>query len=194
MRSLFFQDKETKKIQKLKKQLGKALEISIEISNKEVRIKSRKEDSFSEYISSKIIEAIALGFDLDAALQLKDQNFILRKINIKDHVKESRVKVVTARIIGTKGKTKELIEKLSDCDIIIHDHTIAVIGTINNIEVASRAILSLMRGSPQSKVYSFLERSRAKLKELNEENIEEIIKQEITEKERNGNKNKNKKK
>jgi ribosomal RNA assembly protein len=173
MRKLFFQDKEISRVLKFKEEIEKNLKIKLKIERNEVTIEAKS--SVDEYLAEKILDALSLGFDLNVCLQLKNEEFILKKINIKDLVKESRVNVVAGRIIGTKGKTKKLIEKLSECEMVIHDHLVAIIGHLNNIEIANHAIQSLIRGSPQSKVYSFLEKSRSKLKELSEEDVESMI-------------------
>ena len=55
------------------------------------------------------------------------------------------------------------------------NHTVAIIGQTNNVEIASRAIESLIRGSPHSSVYRFLEKSKAHLKEIDKEDVEEMI-------------------
>ena len=176
MKKVFFSGKELSRIKKNKKALEKALNIELEIFDSSIIIKSTKKDSFIEYITSKILDALALGFNFEIAIQLKDPDFLLKKIDIKSRVKDKRVNVVVGRIIGTKGKTKHLIEKLSECDIAISEHFIAVIGHVDNVDIANHAIEALIRGSPQSKVYNILEKSRVKLRELAEEDIKESIK------------------
>jgi len=178
MQKIFLSEKGYYVVKKNKEKLEKALDITLEFDGKTTTVKSRKNDSFIEYITEKILDALALGFDIDTALQLQDTDFILKKIDIRAYAKKSRVNIVKGRIIGTKGKTKDIIEKLSDCDIVVSDHNVAIIGKTENVDLASHAIRSLIRGSPQSKVYAFLERSHNRLKELAEEDIEEIIEKE----------------
>ena len=178
MKKIFFSGKELARIRKYELELEKALEIKLHITKDSITLESSKNDSFVEHISSFVLDALALGFDFETAIQLKDPNYILKKIDIKNRVKDNRVNVVIGRIIGTKGKTKHLIEKLSEADIVISEHTIAILGNIDNVEIANHAIEALIRGSPQSKVYGVLEKSRARLKELGEQNIEDYIEKE----------------
>ncbi|UZE94032.1 MAG: hypothetical protein IB618_00440 [Candidatus Pacearchaeota archaeon] len=163
-------------VKKNKARLEKALNVSLEFSGKTVLIES--EDSFAEYLAGEILDSISLGFDIDTALLLKDTDFMLKKIDIKTRTKSSRVHIVIGRIIGKQGRTKELIEKLSECDIVLMDHIVGIIGRSENVDVASHAIEALIRGSSQSKVYTYLEKSRNRLRELAEEDIEEMIKKE----------------
>ena len=93
------------------------------------------------------------------------------KINIKDITKRHDLNRVRARIIGTKGKTKELIENLSNCLISLHDNTVGIIGRAEEIKTCMQALISLIQGSKQSKVYSFLERKRAEEKKAEFEDL-----------------------
>lgn len=176
MRKLFLGKKELSRVLKLKKEIEKSLNIKIKPERKNIIIESKKEDAYIEYISSKILEAISLGFDINTALQLKNINYNFNRIDVKNIVRESRLNEAIARVIGSRGKTKKLLSELSDCDILVHEHIVAIIGPSDNVEVALQALTSLIRGSKPSKIYSFLERSRARLKKLSEQDIEKFIK------------------
>lgn len=166
-------------MQKNKEKLEKVINVNLElIDEKTIVIKSKEGDSFAEYIASEIIDAIGFGFDIEDALMLRDTDFMLKKIDIKAKVKGPRVGVVKGRILGKKGRTKQIIEKLAECVVALADHVVAIIGREESVNVASHAIEALIRGSPQSKVYSYLEKSRSKLKKLTEEHIEEMIEKE----------------
>ncbi len=175
-------EKRLSTIRKNKARLEKALAVSLKISGNEVIIESKK-DSIAEYLTTEVIDALSLGFDIDFALQLKDEDFILKKIDIKTRAKGSRVHVVIGRIIGKQGKTKHVLEKLTECNIVISDHIVGIIGRADNVDVVSHAIQSLIRGAPQSKVYSYLERSKSRLRELASEDIEKFIEKEPKKKE-----------
>ena len=97
---------------------------------------------------------------------LKDEDFILEKIHIKNLTKRHDLERIRARIIGTHGKTKEIIQELSGCLISLHDNTVGIIGRAEDVKKAIRAIESIIQGRKQGKVYSYLERlrSREKLK------------------------------
>lgn len=164
------------------KRLERTFDAKIEISSSddmtEITIKSKKKDSgFEEYIIVNVVEALAFSFDLNTALLLRNTNYILRKIDIKGMIKGPRVSVVGGRIIGRQGKTKQLLEKASECDIVLRDHVVGIIGRTENVELANQAILALIRGAPQSRVVGHLEKDMARLKALGKEPIEEMIKE-----------------
>ncbi len=155
------------KIRKNKTRLEKALKVKISFSGKTVLIDG---NPIEEFLALQVIEAINLGFTVPKALLLKDEDFIFRKINIKSLTRRRDLERIRGRIIGTRGKTKELIENLSDCFVSLHDNTVGIIGRIEDIESATQSIESLIRGKKQGKVYSYLERERSKRKlELKED-------------------------
>jgi len=179
MRKIIFSDKKLWRVlgkkQQNKKRIENVMNVVLEIKGEEITIKSKKKDSVAEYLTSEILGALSTGFDFDSAIKLRDENYVFKEINLKNRVKASRLETVKARIIGTKGKTKKVIEGLTGCSIVLADSTVSIIGTLDNVEVADKAIESLIRGSPHSVVYNYLEKSKAKLKELEIENIEDFI-------------------
>jgi ribosomal RNA assembly protein len=62
------------------------------------------------------------------------------------------------------GKTRGIIEELTDANVAVYGHTVSLIGTFEQIEVAREAIRMLVRGSMHSTVYRFLHRKRRELK------------------------------
>lgn len=177
MRKLFFEARELGRVFKNMhniKKLEKKLKAKIEISKQgEIRISTR--DHFQEYLIETIIEAIALGFIFSTAIQLENIDYEFKKLNVKIYAKESQQSRAKARLIGPQGRTKATIEELSNCDIVLSNHTVAIIGKSYNVEAATRAIESLLRGSKQANIFRFLERNQARLKALEEENVEELI-------------------
>lgn len=159
-----------------KKRIEESMNISLEISGSEITIKSRKKDSVAEYITSEILEALSLGFNFEAAIQLKNPDYVLKEINLKNYVKQSRLETIKGRIIGTQGKAKKVIKNITDVDLALTDNVVAIIGTAEKIEVVSKAVESLIQGSPHSAVYKYLEKSRAKLIEIENEDVEDFIK------------------
>ena len=149
------------KIKQNKSKIEKALNVKIFISGKNVSVDG---DSLDEYVASQVVEALDLGFTTDEALLLAEENFILEKINIKDLTKRHDLPRIRARIIGTKGKTKEIIENLSNCAICLKDNCVGTIGKTDDIKKAIKAITSIIHGSKQARVYAYLERERAKEK------------------------------
>jgi ribosomal RNA assembly protein len=77
---------------------------------------------------------------------------------------EADLKRVKGRIIGLNGKTRRIIEELTDANVAVYGHTVGVIGTLEQVQVAREAIEMLVRGSMHSTVYRFLHRKRRELK------------------------------
>lgn len=148
-----------KKDKKFIDQLKKLSEVKIKL-NDEVSIES--EDSLKILRVKLVIQAFGRGFDFDTALNLLDEDFYLECINIKEFTGKSRTRLTTlkGRVIGTKGKTKKLIEKFSETKIAIYGKTISIIGRWEGLRVAKQAIEMLLQGSLHPTVYRFLERSK----------------------------------
>jgi len=147
------------RIIKNKKKLEKALDIKITNRGKEVFIKGKPTD---EYIAEKIIDALNFGFPFSTAMPIKEQDFIFEKINIKEHTKRKDLKIIRARIIGTKRKTLKTLHQLTDCYFELKDNYVGIIGPPEYIENAQQAITSIIKGTKQSNVYSFLEKHKVK--------------------------------
>lgn len=157
----------SRKILKNKARLEHELDVKITNKGKVLFVEGEGEQ---EYLAVQVIEAIDLGFKIVQALLLIQDDFILEKINIKDITKRNDLERVRGRIIGTDGRTKKIIENLSDCFISLHDNVVGIIGLTDNIEKAIQALTSIIQGSKQNRVYSSLERKNIKEKlSLNED-------------------------
>jgi KH domain-containing protein len=143
------------RIIKSKKRLQEKLNIKITNRGKEVSISGKPED---EYIAEKVIDAINFGFSVSTALLIKTQDSIFEIIHIKDHTKRKDLARIKARIIGTKGKTLQTLSQLTKCDLEINGYDIGIIGDPEFIENAQQAIISIIKGSKQGNVYSYLEK------------------------------------
>lgn len=146
-----------------KSKLEKSLGIKLFNKGKNVFVEGPAD---KEFIALKILEAIKIGFSADRSLELKNENFMIQKINIKNITKRNDLSRIRARIIGTKGKTLRTLKGLTDCDFAMSDNEIGIIGPIDEIEEAIQAITSIIQGSKQGNVYSRLEKKRKKKKEF----------------------------
>ncbi|MCS7140281.1 MAG: KH domain-containing protein [Candidatus Nezhaarchaeota archaeon] len=114
-----------------------------------------------------IIEAIGHGINPEKALEIfSEEDAALHIINLKQIVGDSRdnLRRIKGRIIGEKGKARRLIEELTNTSISVSEHTIAIVGKLENVEVARRAIEMLISGSPHNVVWRYLYGMRRKLK------------------------------
>lgn len=136
---------------KTKCDIEKSTKTKIEI-NDEVIISGEAVDVM---IAENVVKAIGRGFSPENALYLVDENFILVVIPLpKDRKRLIRVK---SRIIGTNGRARKCIERLTDTVISVYGKTVSIIGKYENTEKAKEAIERLLNGAPHKLVYAFLE-------------------------------------
>ena len=69
------------------------------------------------------------------------------------------------RIAGKDGKTKFAIENASRTRIVLADQKVHILGGFKNIHIAREAVVSLILGSPPSKVYGNLRTVAGRMKE-----------------------------
>ncbi len=156
--------------------LEKELDVVIKTS-KEGEIRIEGKDPYKEYLCLEMIIAVSMGFNIETALFLKNEENILKTIHLKNLVKKSRIGPIKGRIIGTEGKSKRVIEDLTETAIVVNDNVVGIIGASQNVEFASAAIDMLIHGAPHSIVYKYLEKSRAKINE--ELHLKEIIREDF---------------
>ena len=68
-----------------------------------------------------------------------------------------------SRVIGREGKTKRVLEELTDSKISVYGHTISVISDIVKMNILKKSIDMLITGSKHATVYRFVE---TQMKEL----------------------------
>ncbi|MEE9151727.1 MAG: KH domain-containing protein [Thermoplasmata archaeon] len=109
-----------------------------------------------------MIKAIGRGFSPEKVYPLLNDDVYLTLMDMRDFVgkNQKHIRRVRARIIGTKGKTRRLIEELTGVNVSIYGNTIGVIGEGLKMSIAVNAIEMLLEGSEHSAVYGFLEKKR----------------------------------
>jgi hypothetical protein len=100
----------------------------------------------------------AEGFDFDTAMNLLDEEYILDIIEMKNFSGKSRNRMIElkGRVIGTKGRSKKMIEDATETKISIYGKTICIIGRWDRIVHARKSIEMLLNGSLHNTVYRFL--------------------------------------
>ncbi len=109
-----------------------------------------------------IVRAIGRGFSPEHAMKLFSDDFYLEMLDFHDYVgkDKSHVRRVTARLIGSEGKTRRIIEEQTGCNLAIYGHTVAIIGDLDNISAAKQAVDMILSGAEHASVYRFLENQR----------------------------------
>lgn len=110
----------------------------------------------------EVVRAIGRGFSPERAFRLFDTGVYLEIIDLKDYTGKNskRVKTVRSRLIGTRGKTRRLIEELSESYVSIYGNTVSIIGDYIQMEISRESIMMILRGNQHGTVYKYLERKR----------------------------------
>lgn len=112
-----------------------------------------------------VVQAIGRGFSEDRAFRLLEEDIYLEVLDIKDFARsKARLEQIRARVIGTRGKTRRIVEELTGVDVSVLGHTVALVGPTFEMAIAREAVMMLLRGSEHRTVYRFLERKRADIK------------------------------
>ena len=151
----------------VKKNIEEKTDTKIKIDSKEGDVIISGEESFNTYVSKLIVLAISRGFNPEIAITLFNENTSLEIINIQDFCGKSKAKEIRikARIIGTQGKSRYLLEQLTNTDIRVYGKTVSVIGKIENTTMARRALEMLLKGSKHGNVYQWLEKQHRHMRE-----------------------------
>jgi len=119
-----------------------------------------------------IIKAIARGFSPENALLLLRDDMYFKMFDIRDYVGKHKTaqRRARGRVIGEKGRTREIIEELTGVKVSVSGYSVSLIGDFESLSVAEVAVDMLLHGARHSTVYSFLEKKRreAKLRRLKE--------------------------
>lgn len=148
-----------------KQEIESSMHAKIAIDSKEGDVRVTGEDAVKLYAAQNIIRAIARGFNPDIALSLRKQDWAFELIDLNDwHEKKNHQERMKGRVIGKGGKSREIIEELSESSVSVYGKTIGIIAPIETIGIAKQAVEMLLEGANHSTVFTFLERKRRDLK------------------------------
>jgi len=151
----------------IEKKLGVGLTIDSETGDVTITLGSEAQDPSLLFRAKELVTAIGRGFSPDRAFRLlQDEDAVLEVIDLHELFGRSLsdLQRIKGRIIGQEGKTRRIIEELTEADVSVHGHTVSIIANVDQMEVAREAIQMLLRGSQHSTVYRFLHRKRRELK------------------------------
>ena len=114
----------------------------------------------------RVVEAIGRGFSPRRAARLLDEDSALELIDLRDYAGKSTNSMgrIRGRVIGVKGKSRRVIEELTDCYISVYGRSVAIIGSPMEVVLASEAVKMLASGSQHKTVYNTLQKARTKKK------------------------------
>jgi len=151
----------------IEKKLSVELQIDSETGGITITLTENAEDPSLLFKAKDVVTAIGRGFSPEHAFRLiRDEEAVLDIIDLRVIFgrSESDIRRVKGRIIGMNGKTRRIIEELTEANVVVYGHTVAIIGDIEQVQAAREAIQMLIRGSLHSTVYRFLHRKRRELK------------------------------
>jgi ribosomal RNA assembly protein len=156
---------------KTKKNIEDKLSVDLQIDSRSgdvtINLRENASDPSMLFKAKDVVTALGRGFSPEHAFRLiQDEDAVLDVIDLRTVFghSESDIKRVKGRIIGMNGKTRRIIEELTDTDLAVYGHTVSIIGAIEHAEVAREAVQMLVKGSLHSTVYRFLHRKRRELK------------------------------
>jgi ribosomal RNA assembly protein len=154
-----------------KKNIEKKLPVELLIDSQSggitITLTEKATDPSMLFKAKDVVTALGRGFSPEHAFRLiRDEETFLDVIDLRTvfGLSETDIKRIKGRVIGMNGKTRKIIEELTDTNVAVYGHTVSIIGTIEQAEAAREAIQMLVKGSMHATVYRFLHRKRRELK------------------------------
>lgn len=113
-----------------------------------------------------IVSAIARGFSPQRAFALLEEEKMLTMVDLRQYAGKSENAMIRikSRLIGSEGKARKVVEELSDTEISIYGHTVAIIGDSESSKVAQDAVDKLAKGGTHKATYEMLQKHRTQQK------------------------------
>src|SRR5918912_2348679 len=157
---------------KVKGEIQDKCNVLIEIDSKtgDAIISSKSEPMSTRmepFRAVEVITAISKGFSPRRAYRLiQGEEDTFQLIDLRDYAGKSSnsMERIKGRIIGEEGKSRKTIEDLSGAYVSVYGHTVGLIGTFEEIKLASDAVTMLSEGRSHKTVYNVLQEARRKAK------------------------------
>ena len=153
--------------QNIEEKLNVALEVESESGGVTILLSEKANDPSLLFKAKDVVTAIGRGFSPDHAFRLiRNEDHIFDFIDLRAVFgrSESDIQRVKGRVIGANGKTRKLIEELTDANVVVYGHTIGFIGTFEQVDAARNAVQMLVNGSQHHSVYKYLQKKRSEFK------------------------------
>jgi len=153
--------------EQIEKTLGVKLQIDSSTGDVSIELNPENNDPSKLFRAKDVVTAIGRGFSPEKAFRLlEDENTILEIIDLRQIFgkSESDMRRIRGRIIGRDGKTRRIIEELTETYISVYGHTVGIIGDFEKAQIAREAIDMLIKGAMHGTVYRYLHRKRREIK------------------------------
>jgi len=140
--------------------------VDSETGNVEVAPKSEQTDVSVVFTVRNIVQAIGRGFSPKRALTLLNEDTDILVLDLEEYVGSSRgnQERIKGRVIGREGKSRALLEELTECQISVYGGTVAIIGGFEMLPIAREAVEMLINGAFHKTVWNHMYAVRRKLK------------------------------
>ena len=151
---------------RIERSLGVDLEIESEAGNVTITLSPGQDDISVLFTAANIVKAVGRGFSPQRAMRLSEEDWDLSILDLEEYVGTSRSaqERVKGRIIGKAGRSREIIEELTETQISVYGGTVAIIGHVEALPAAMEAVGMLIRGSFHKTVWNYLYAYRRRLK------------------------------
>ncbi len=145
---------------------GVTIEVESESGSVEITLNPGNRDFTAIFTVRNVVKAIGRGFSPRRAEILAKEDYDLHIIDLNEYVGNSKSAIarVKGRIIGKNGRSRELIEELTETHISVYGGTVAYIGNPEGLEAAREALMKLIKGSFHKTVWNYLYAWRRKMK------------------------------
>ena len=153
--------------QRIEEKFMVELRVESESGGVTIILSEKSKDPSLLFKAKDTVTAIGRGFSPEHAFRLlrnEDEIFDFIDLRLVFGKSESDIRRVKGRVIGANGKTRKLIEELTNANVVVYGHTIGFIGTFERVDVAKNAVQMLIDGSQHHTVYRYLQKKRSEFK------------------------------
>ena len=155
---------------KVKQYIEERLKVKLDVDSEgsvTITLSEKASDPSLLLKAKDVVTAIGRGFSPDVTFRLiRNEDDIFDMIDLRQIFgrSESDIKRIKGRIIGADGKTRKLIEELTEANVVVYGHTVGFIGNFEQVDAARNAAQMIIEGCQHHTVYKYLQRKRTELK------------------------------
>ena len=155
---------------KTKRQIEDRLQVKLDIDKEgsvTIILRENCPDPSLLLKAKDVVSAIGRGFPPETAFRLirnEDDIYDMIDLRLIFGRNESDISRIKGRIIGTEGKTRKLVEELTEADVVVYGHTVGIIGSFEEADAARNAIQMIIDGCEHHTMYNYLQKKRTELK------------------------------
>ncbi len=160
---------------KVKQYIEEKLQVKLDVDsdgNVTLTLSEKATDPSLLLKAKDVATAIGRGFTPEVAFRLirsEDEIFDMIDLRVIFGRSESDIKRIKGRIIGADGKTRKLIEELTEADVVVYGHTVGLIGSFEQVDTAHNAVQMIIEGCQHHTMYNYLQKKRTELKKQKHE-------------------------